>query len=108
MPNLGFAIRTDEIAAGTNPADWDTDGDGMPDGWEVDNACAGIAPLDGDSLLDGDSDGLSNLAEYNVDSDPCDQDSDNDGLDDGPEVRPLCRPAASDGGATPGCDCPAA
>ena len=33
----------EEYLLGTNPIHWDTDGDGMPDGWEVD---MGLDPLD--------------------------------------------------------------
>lgn len=34
---------TEEFALGTNPIHWDTDADGMPDGWEVER---GLDPLD--------------------------------------------------------------
>ena len=44
------------------PADWDTDGDGMPNGWETKN---GFNPNDeSDGALDPDGDGYSNLEEY--------------------------------------------
>jgi hypothetical protein len=63
----------------------DSDGDGMPDGWEVKN---GFNPLAGtDARADPDNDGLTNLQEYQNDTDPRDADSDDDGLSDGDEVN---------------------
>jgi hypothetical protein len=75
-----------EIAAGTGPIDWDTDDDLMPDGWEAEHsACGGLDPLLADALADGDGDGLEDLAEYQLQTDPCDPDSDGDILSDGAE-----------------------
>ena len=53
-----------EAILGTDPNLYDTDGDGMPDGWEA-NYSSCVNPLAGDSLADGDTDGLTNLEEYN-------------------------------------------
>jgi hypothetical protein len=57
----------------TVPTDFDTDDDGLPDGWEVSN---GLDPLDasGDQGGDGDidSDAWTNREEYNEGTDPRD------------------------------------
>jgi len=48
--------------------DTDDDNDGMPDTWEISN---GLDPLDAqDASLDSDDDGLTNLQEYKLGSDP--------------------------------------
>lgn len=63
----------------------DFDNDGIPDSWEYYN---GMDPDNGaDGLLDSDSDGLTNLYEYQHDL-PID-DADNDNLTDGREVLEL-------------------
>jgi len=46
---------------GTDPLARDTDGDGMPDGWEMTN---GLDPLRDDSKDDLDGDGRDNITEY--------------------------------------------
>ena len=60
--------------------DQDSDVDGLPDYWEdlYDLTDAGGNP---------DNDGLTNLQEYTAGTVPTDDDSDNDGLLDGPEVN---------------------
>lgn len=70
---------------GTNPLDDDSDDDLIPDGWEVKNS---LDPLNiTDASDDIDNDGLSNLEEYNNSTDPNNQDTDNDGLEDGLEIN---------------------
>ncbi|BCX49026.1 hypothetical protein HAHE_29340 [Haloferula helveola] len=72
----------------------DTDGDGMPDQWEDDNGLDKTSGLDAD--LDNDAvggpDGLTNLEEYQVGTDPQDSDSDDDTLSDGDEVNGTLNP----------------
>lgn len=82
-----------ESQNGTDPNNADTDGDGMPDGWEVDH---GLNPLVNDSSLDPDSDGLTNLQEYMLGTDPKDNDTDNDGMPDGWEVLNGLNPLVND------------
>ena len=63
----------------TNPLQADTDGDALPDAWEVQNA---TNPLVADADADPDGDRLTNLEEYVAGTDPFDPDSDDDGIDD--------------------------
>ncbi len=79
------AITNVSVPAGPNPTAFDTDGDGMPDGWEMLNGLNPINPSDASGDLDGD--GLTNLQEYQFGSDPRNTDSDGDGLSDGAEVN---------------------
>ena len=53
--------------ASLNPADFDSDGDGMDDQWEVTyyTGGAGLSPTNDDAFADADGDGLSNIQEYN-------------------------------------------
>jgi hypothetical protein len=70
---------------GTDPADADSDHDGMPDGWEVDN---GLDPVVDDADGDADNDGLTNGEEYQNGADPSNPDTDGDGLLDGEDPEP--------------------
>ncbi|WP_367871429.1 chitobiase/beta-hexosaminidase C-terminal domain-containing protein [Luteolibacter sp. Populi] len=57
-----------ESFIGTNPALPDTDGDGIPDGWEEDHD---LDPLDpSDATTDTDGDGATALEEYEAGTDP--------------------------------------
>lgn len=63
----------------------DSDTDGIPDVYE--DLYAFLDKNDpADATLDEDTDGLNNLGEYTNATLPNDPDTDNDGLDDGPEV----------------------
>ncbi|MGD8585523.1 MAG: hypothetical protein PVJ75_09245, partial [Chloroflexota bacterium] len=68
---------------------WDTDGDGLPDSYEIDRSSRsqdeGGLPLD-PTLPNADGDGLTDLEEVRYGTDPTRTDTDNDGLEDGVEV----------------------
>ena len=65
----------------------DSDGDGMPDSWEITH---GLNPDDEtDAALDPDGDGLTNFQEYTLGTDPQKKDTDGDGLNDGYEHNTL-------------------
>lgn len=96
--------RCEELALGTDPNNWDTDGDGISDGDEVRKY--GTNPLMPDTDLDGisdydeifkyktdplnpdtDGDGLTDFEEiFKYKTDPLKKDTDGDGLSDGDEV----------------------
>ena len=63
----------------------DTDGDGLPDNYEVLHSC--LSAFVADSDQDPDGDGLTSLEEWVRGTDPCNSDSDNDGIGDGDEAR---------------------
>lgn len=60
-------------------ADYDTDGDGMPDEWEKE---VGLDPDLDDSSRDYDGDLLTNLKEYQLKTNPKNADTDGDGMPD--------------------------
>ncbi len=71
-----FTISTDQT---------DTDSDGIPDDWEMDHF-GDLAQGPGD---DTDVDGLTNIQELNMETDPSDPDTDGDGYLDGEDPNPL-------------------
>lgn len=81
-----------ELEIGSNPCKEDTDGDGLPDGYEVSeletNPCK--VDSDGNGIMDDkedfDEDGLTNMQEFEYETYPYEEDSDSDGLSDGEEV----------------------
>jgi hypothetical protein len=62
-----------EVQNGTDPTNSDTDSDGMPDGWEVQSGLDPLNPSAAD--VDGDGDGYTNLEEYQGGTDPTDANS---------------------------------
>jgi hypothetical protein len=62
----------------------DSDGDLMPDDWEL--RC-GLNPNDNDAAADIDKDGLANLVEYILGTLPCKADTDDGGENDGSEIN---------------------
>ena len=90
----GVCVTATASLVSPDPTAPDTDGDGMPDGWEMVN---GLNPVvAADAAGDADCDGLTNLLEYQNGSDPNTPDSDSDGLNDGPEVSAGTDPALPD------------
>lgn len=73
--------------------DPDTDGDGLPDSWEIANSTDRFTD---DSGADPDNDGSTNLQEFNAGTDPNDNDSDDDGLLDGAEATAGSDPLIAD------------
>ncbi len=70
----GLSDMDEYIIHRTLPSNEDSDNDGMPDGWEVNNE---LNPLFDDAYLDSDGDGVSNLDEYISGTSP----SSSDGFD---------------------------
>ncbi|WP_367873023.1 hypothetical protein [Luteolibacter sp. Populi] len=81
----------------TDPHLRDTDGDRIPDGWEVLHDTGPLLPS-GDA--DPDQDGLLNLDEYLNSTDPNNPDSDGDGVPDGDEVDSGANPNNPDDDGT--------
>ena len=72
----------------------DADGDGIPDDWEIAN---GLNPHDpSDAGQDTDGDGLTNLQEYQLGTNPRLADTDGDGVLDGAEVVRGINPLIAD------------
>jgi len=91
-----------EGVVGTDPHNLDSDGDGLPDGWEVDYD---LSPLDAsDASLDSDNDGLTNLEEYQYHTNPLKDDTDSDGMPDGWEVENNLNPVKNDASEDPDSD----
>lgn len=92
----------DEIALGTNPNNADTDGDTLSDGTEINGTLTNPLLIDsnGNGILDGDedndNDGLSNLNELNIGTNPNNADTDDDTLSDGAEIAIFSNPLTAD------------
>lgn len=81
-----------ELLTATSVIPIDSDGDGLDDNWE--NAVFGDLAQDGSG--DADSDGLTDLAEQDLSTNPLGNDSDNDGLEDGAELEAETQPLVAD------------
>ncbi|MHA1359647.1 MAG: SBBP repeat-containing protein, partial [Candidatus Helarchaeota archaeon] len=81
--NDGLLDGEEVLTYNTNATNPDTDWDLIPDGWEVLNS---LNPLNNDSLSDPDNDSLSNLQEYQYNCNPQNPDTDSDGLNDSVEL----------------------
>ncbi|MBN1795604.1 MAG: hypothetical protein JW804_02930 [Sedimentisphaerales bacterium] len=77
----------------TDPYDPNTDGDTMPDGWEINNS---LNPTVNDAVGNPDNDNFTNLQEYQADTNPQNPDTDADGLLDGAEAVYGCNPLCAD------------
>jgi len=71
----------------------DSDGDGLPDGWELRFLLNPLEP--NDARIDYDRDRLSNIQEYKLGTNPLKIDSDEDGYSDGLEIFTLSDPKNS-------------
>ncbi len=77
----------EEAYLGTSPLLSDTDGDGLPDGWEIQYGLDPLSASGGDGADgDPDGDGVENARELALGTDPLDGDTDLDGLSDGEEA----------------------
>ncbi len=89
-------VALDEfLAAYDNPLFIDADNDGMEDAWET---AHGLNPAVNDRDGDADADGLTNITEYVLGTNPGSTDSDGDGMPDGWETQYGFDPAANDAG----------
>lgn len=80
----------------------DDDGDGLPNWWESQYFGSPLAANPGEDVPDGD--GLTNLEEFNLGTDPTLTDSDSDGLDDPVETATGIWVDATDTGTNPASD----
>lgn len=71
----------------------DTDEDGMPDPWEEQYD---LDPTTGDASEDADGDGLTNLREYQLGTNPQNSDTDDDDMPDDWEVKYNLNPTSND------------
>jgi hypothetical protein len=84
------SCRRTEDSSTQSPTNTDSDSDGMPDQWEIEN---GLDPNDAsDADMDNDNDGLTNREEFEAynafgtSTDPNNPDTDNDGANDKQEI----------------------
>ncbi|MBU4038033.1 MAG: carboxypeptidase regulatory-like domain-containing protein [Proteobacteria bacterium] len=90
--NSGQTTTRDFYLILSIPPGDDTDSDGLPDSWEQ----TYFGNLNQDADNDFDSDGLTNLQEYAMDTEPDNDDTDGDGIKDGDDPNPLVPEAGTD------------
>jgi len=77
----------------SDPGNFDSDGDLLPDGWEkLHNFPYHLPNGTAQTHLDSDLDGADNLKEYLAGTNPLDKDSDDDTVEDGIEINQNGRP----------------
>lgn len=96
---IADAILFREAGTGVPEETADSDGDGLPDEWEV---SYGLDPSDpSDAALDLDGDGLTNKDEFLLQTNPSLADTDSDGIPDEYEATYGTDPLVDDAGADP-------
>ena len=89
-PDNDLLLNFDEVTYQTDPKNSDSDGDGLPDGWEIQNGLDpnddGTTDPDQGATGDPDQDTLVNSIELQAGTNPFDADTDDDYVGDGPEV----------------------
>ena len=86
VDSSGNESELSEVASANFIADIDSDSDGLLDDWEM--AHFGNLNTTNAADADGDSDGLSNIAEYNAGTSPVRPDTDADRVPDGEDPQP--------------------
>ena len=79
------------VTIADNDSTTDADGDGLPDSWEIQYFTNTAAE---DGAGDPDTDGLTNLQEFQRGTHPLNPDTDGDGMNDGWEVQFLLNPTS--------------
>ncbi len=109
-PDVQFIGTIDELAIYNRPLSEaevrlhflsvvpDTDNDGMPDAYEL---AHGLNPNLNDASEDSDGDGLANIDEFRIGTDPKNPDTDGDGLSDGIETNTGIWVSAKNTGTNP-------